>query len=207
MLQHPALISREEEVVSLFAKFKECSDKGEYVAFKDWSAYVNNAADYYYKDKDDKNKYKGDMFEVFTEIYFKLINSKNSSGVFDYSPLHGGDVDDMGVDGMGTNYQGNPCVVQVKYRSNPTSSIEYSALANTWTQAYTQEMVAETYDKQSRSIILFTNCKGANDNSHKILGKRNRLFVINNDIIEMEVDGNVIFWQHALQLIKDTVNK
>jgi hypothetical protein len=204
-LIHPSLSSRAEDVMTVFATLSSAATAGEYVELDDLTKIIINESDRF-KNDDDKNCFKGDIFEVFCEVYYALIKSKNSAGVIDYKPLHASADDDMGVDGTGINYSGNPCVVQVKFRSNPKDEISYSALANTYTQASALDMIPESRKKQRRTIVLFTNCAGANKNAHSVLGKQDWLFVINKEVIESEVNGNVIFWQEAYNLIKNNID-
>ena len=59
------------------------------------------------------NKFKGDIFELFTECFIKLSPIDDRIGVFDY---HLVTEDDTGVDGWGYDRSGDKVTVQVKYR-------------------------------------------------------------------------------------------
>ncbi len=203
-LRHPSIISREHEVISMFELLSSESLKGEYVELSDVNSLITQGAKSY-EDEDDKNKFKGDMFEIFAEVYFSLITSKVSSGVANYEPLSSLDLDDYGVDGVGMNYSGNPCVVQVKYRTNVKNEITYSDLAKTWVQAEEDELVSNDRNLWRKTLILFTNSKGANEISKKRFKKFDRLYVINDQTIKNEVNGNVHFWTSAYELIKNSI--
>jgi hypothetical protein len=203
-MKHPALQTREEQIHIIFKTLSDAAKASEFVELSDLVGLITTIGNNMYSDDNDQlNCFKGDMFEVFAEGYFTLVKSKNSSGIINYEPLHG-QGDDYGVDGFGTNYSNQPSVVQVKYRSNPKDLITYSALANTWHQAEEDDMVPESKKLWRRTMILFTNSYGANDNAVKRNKKYDRLFVINKPTIESEVNGNLIFWQDLYNLIKDS---
>jgi hypothetical protein len=197
-------MSREEDVIAIFEKLSAAATKEMYVELATLNKLINMGADRF-KDDKDKNKFKGDMFEVFAEIYFSLVSSKITSGVVNYEPLHGSTISDYGVDGTGLNYSNKPCVVQVKYRSNVKDEITYTDLSKTWHQAEEDGLVNESRKDWRRSLILFTNCNGANKNAVERNKKYDRLYVINNSIIESEINGNVIFWKKAYDLVKASI--
>ena len=64
----------------------------------------------------DIDKYKGDAFEFFVELFLTINSTDNRVGVYNYKPIPPDE--DNGADGTGTNMFGNECVVQVKYRGN-----------------------------------------------------------------------------------------
>jgi hypothetical protein len=67
-------------------------------------------------DKYPRDKYVGDGFEYFVELLFSIMPyNRKLGGIYEYQPTL---VDDNGVDGVGKNWDGETCVVQVKYRSN-----------------------------------------------------------------------------------------
>jgi len=214
MLSHPGIFSRVDEVYPIFETLAKAAESKEFVELSDFTSLIikRSKAKYNkeYTDDDEvlsnkSNKFKGDLFEIFAEIYFTLVKSKNSSGVINYRPLHSDSDEDYGVDGTGINYSGYPSVVQVKFRSNPLNLISYSALSNTYHQAKTDRLIPMNIDDQRRTLILFTNCNGENQQAKKRFSIDGELFVINKDVISSEVDGNVLFWQDAFQLIKEAI--
>jgi hypothetical protein len=70
------------------------------------------------------NKFKGDIFELFTEFFIKMSPIDDRIDVYDYQLVTGDDdgIDkwgynrDTGVDGWGYNRNGEVVTVQVKYR-------------------------------------------------------------------------------------------
>ena len=59
------------------------------------------------------NKFKGDIFELFTEFFIKMSPIDDRVDVYDYHLVTEGDT---GVDGWGYNRDGDKVTVQVKYR-------------------------------------------------------------------------------------------
>lgn len=59
------------------------------------------------------NKFKGDIFELFTEFLIKMSPIDDRIDVYDYQLVT---KDDTGVDGWGYNRSGEIVTVQVKYR-------------------------------------------------------------------------------------------
>lgn len=59
------------------------------------------------------NKFKGDIFELFTEFFIKMSPIDDRVDVYDYQIVT---EDDTGVDGWGYNRNGEIVTVQVKYR-------------------------------------------------------------------------------------------
>jgi len=197
-LTNAVMDSRYDDIKIIFAAMKNIanSDQEESIPelklFEDLIKLQGNKIT---KDEDELNKFKGDLFEIFCEIYSNLIKSPNTCGFTNYVA---NDTDDYGVDGYAINYANIKCAVQVKYRSNPTNEIDYSSLAKTDCQARRQGNV-ETEEKNT--IILFTNCQGANDNAKHVL--KHSLYVINREIVESQVNGNVIFWNDAYDIVEE----
>jgi hypothetical protein len=135
------------------------------------------------------NQFVGDYFEAFAEFFLKSFNNDSRYGVKDYLPNI--DKEDMGVDGYGFCYDDtngrNPCVIQVKYRSNPMDEITYSALAKTFCQGILEFKIEKDIDK---NLILF----GSSDANYKAKDFfKKELFVISDKAINMEIN-NVEFW-------------
>jgi hypothetical protein len=59
------------------------------------------------------NKFKGDIFELFTEFFIKMSPIDDRVDVYDYQLVT---KEDTGVDGWGYNRKGEVVTVQVKYR-------------------------------------------------------------------------------------------
>jgi hypothetical protein len=206
-LMHPAVVTRKSEAVVLFDIMKMAADKRDKdLTLNGFVKTISDMAHDLFTEDDDKNKFKGDMFEIFTEMYFGIITSQITGGVTEYEPLHGSEVSDDGVDGMGITYAGDRCVVQVKYRTNPTKQIFTNALKNTHSQGIMEHLIdfdiskdKKGIDLRDNSIVLFTNCDGANKHAHEYFGRL--LYVIGNKEISSEVNGNVFFWNACKEIL------
>jgi len=192
--------SRSEDIKIIFMGMKEVANSSNDKDFQNLKYFIdliNARGKEVTNNTDEFNKFKGDLFEIFCELYSNLIKSPNVCGFFNYTANN---TDDYGVDGYAKNYANVKCAVQVKYRSNPTEEIDYGSLAKTDCQARRQGGV-ET--EKPNTIILFTNCKGANDNAKHVL--KDSLYVVNQEIIESQVNGNPVFWNDAYDIIKENV--
>ena len=74
----------------------------------------------------DRNTFKGDAFEMFGEYLIKQFDTDERISIYDYCPNDG---KDMGVDGLGIGDDGNPAVVQFKFRANMNEPLTYRDLA------------------------------------------------------------------------------
>lgn len=146
---------------------------------------------------DKLNTFKGDMLEVFTEIFFYLFSNDPTVGLAGYTPVSISD--DYGVDGIGINVNGDECAVQVKYRNNPVAVIEWSDMAKTFGAGICSHQLLLN---KNDTVFLITTGEGVTGPCHQVLG--NRLRVINRRIIAGKVDNNQNFWQEAQELILDT---
>lgn len=151
-------------------------------------------------DKQEKlNSFKGDMFEVLSEIFFAVYSADPVVGLHDYRPILLSD--DFGVDAIAINVNGHNCVIQCKYRSNPMDEITYGDLAKTYSAG--RELNHFSLD-ENNTLFLITTGKGANNNCFHIFGAKLR--VIDRNIIAGYIDNNVPFWQQAEVIILDTLD-
>ena len=153
---------------------------------------------YSYKDDD---KVKGDLFEIFSECFFKILSADNRIGVYDYQP--GPPIDDYGVDGFGIGMNELPLTVQVKFRSDSTTELVEKDIK----QFAFQSIVEYDVDKDTRSnMIVFTNSKGLHwITESKVFSGRVR--AIGYDIISQLVDNNSVFWKEVVDLVSQTISE
>lgn len=152
-------------------------------------------------DEDAKNKFKGDMLEVFSEIFFKQFESDETLGITDYNPI---DInEDYGVDACGINVNGKRSAIQVKYRSNPNDKISYDDIARTFTSAVLQFQMKDVVDND-RTIFLFTNSNGVTGAFNTVMQKKS--VIITRNVISSKVDNNITFWKNAYELIYKTLD-
>jgi hypothetical protein len=151
-----------------------------------------------YKDAD---KMKGDLFEIFSECFFKILSADNRIGVGNYQPAP--PIDDYGVDGTGIGMDEKPLTIQVKFRSDATTELTQDDIK----QFALQSIVNFGVDKDTKTnMIVFTNAKGL----HWITESRvfsGRLRAIGYSEISSLIDNNNIFWSELQSLISDTINE
>jgi hypothetical protein len=158
--------------------------------------------EYGYVEEGGENKMKGDLFEIFAEIFFKLTSSDNRVGVIDYVPVD--DYDDYGVDGTGTAKNGYPLAVQVKFRSNPTDILSIKDLKNFQGLAYKKHNVPVDQDE---NLIIFTNCRGIHwvteTNVMHNCTVTYGIFKGNSDHnLTNLIDGNNSFWTNVIKVVE-----
>lgn len=153
------------------------------------SHFIKNVAKYGKQQDPDiykPTKYMGDCWEVFAEFFFKFFNGDHIlTYTADYEPNLG---IDRGIDGKGkSTLDGNPNVIQIKYKSNPTSWLTNDDnISNIAADA----MVNEGVQYNGKNVIIFTSCKGI----HPKHAMANVHCITNKDIAR-RVDYNVIFWE------------
>lgn len=148
------------------------------------------------KDDEDKNKFKGDVFEVFTWAFFKAFKNDPSVGLVEYKPIDPDE--DFGVDGAGVNANGDEVVVQVKYRRNPMELVTYGEIAKTYTSG---KLMLSMSLKKKNSIYVFTNAIDITSACKTVFG--DIIKVLNTDAIDHYVHGNKSFWKFFYKEIYD----
>lgn len=153
---------------------------------------------YSYKDGD---KVKGDLFEIFSECFFKILSADNRIGVYGYQPAP--PIEDYGVDGFGLGMNELPLTIQVKFRSDTTTELTSDDIK----QFAFQSIIEYNVDKDTRTnMIVFTNSKGLHWlTESKVFSGRVR--AIGYDIISQIVDNNMVFWRELSDLIKQTISE
>lgn len=166
----------------------------------------NLSLEYGYTDSDieddiktSKYKFIGDLFEIFSEVFFLQYKSDNRIGVFDYQPVPSDD--DNGVDGFGKNIDGLTCTIQVKYRGNPLYKLKERDIK----QFGYQSIVKYEVDwKRNDTMIVFTNCDGLHWYSESNVFD-NKIRVINGKVISNMIDNNEGFWQSFKEIVDFTI--
>lgn len=148
------------------------------------------------------NQFVGDYFEAFAEYFFKECSNKGQYGIIDYKSSVNNK--DWGVDGYGICANQNdalggstPAVVQIKFRSNPMSEIEYTMLAKTgWDGVKNYGLDIN----RKNNVILFCNTeKGANYLAQQAM--QDNLLVIDMRDLDKDITGikTVKFWEDFLK--------
>ena len=148
----------------------------------------------------DRDKYVGDGFEFFVELFLKLNPTDNRVGVYNYHPVQ---ENDNGVDGIGLNIQGMKSVVQIKYRSNTqsvlTNNIDH--IGNLIVDGMGKfNVIYDTNPKIYRHFI-FTTADSLHYYTDNDVFKLNVKCMSYNDFRSM-VDNNIIFWKTALEIVE-----
>ena len=150
---------------------------------------------------DAANTFKGDMLEVFSEIFFGEFTSDPMVGVRDYKPVPLSE--DYGVDATGINVVGEAVVVQCKFRSNPSEAITYEDMAKTYTAGRKRHGIS--LEKED-TVFLFTTCNNVTRPCEEVFGRQLRL--VGRSVISYRLgNDNETFWVNAEQRIAFTFQK
>jgi hypothetical protein len=148
----------------------------------------------------DSDKMKGDLFEIFAELFIKILGNNGQIGIGDYSPNQ---VDDFGVDGHGLGINGQPVTIQVKYRNNPT----YELLQEDIKQFPFQSIRLFNVDPFSDGdMIVFTSAKGLHWSTDKNVFC-GAVRTIGFDFISTQVNNNIPFWNQIKNIINLTIDE
>jgi hypothetical protein len=146
-------------------------------------------------------KMMGDLFELFAELFFKNTYQDNRVSVSNYKPISG--VDDFGVDGVGTAFNGKKCTIQVKFRSNPMDLLTIKDLKNFQGISY-REYGVDVEDDEN--LIIFTNCSGVHwVTETNVMKKASRTFGSygkdSDTNLGTLINGNELFWEGCRKFI------
>jgi len=150
------------------------------------------------------HKLLGDLWEIFSELFFKCLGSDNRICVFNYKPYPS--KDDNGVDGYGIGVDNKPLTVQCKFRGD----ITYELVERDIKQFAFQSIALHNVDMNTTTnMVVFTNCKGLHYHTHQKVFL-NKLRVINGNDIKSLVDNNATFWNmvnyyinHNIKLLEE----
>lgn len=147
----------------------------------------------------DSDKYKGDAFEFFVELFLNLHPVDNRLGVYNYKPNQ---ENDNGVDGIGVNINNQKCVVQIKYRNNTQSELSSNKdnLANLLTDGMLMHnVVADMENPNNFRHFVFTTADGLNFYTDKEMFKSKvKCFGIKE--FKSLLDNNIIFWNKVREI-------
>jgi hypothetical protein len=150
----------------------------------------------------DAEKYKGDAFEFFVELFLTLHPTDNRVGVYNYKPNQ---ENDNGVDGIGVNLRNEKSVVQVKYRSNVLIELSSNkdSLANLITDGMmTHNVVADMENPKNFRHFVFTTATGLNFYTDQEMFKSKVKCFGYNDFRSL-LDNNLIFWNKVREIINN----
>lgn len=150
----------------------------------------------------DKNKYLGDGFEFFVELFLMLHPCDNRVGVYDYKPNQD---NDNGVDGIGLNIRGEKSVVQIKYRSDNTTVLTANNdhLSNLITDGMlSHQVVNDTNDLTNYRHFIFTTADGLHFYTDNEMFK-NKVKCFGYNDFRILLDNNIIFWNTAREIVEN----
>ncbi len=149
-----------------------------------------------FPDRYDPDKYKGDGLELFTEALIKLSPVDNRIGITDYKVVEA--YQDVGVDGSGIGFNGQPATVQVKYRSNSekTLTANNDHLSNFVMASLLHEGVSpEDYT----NMLIVTTAQGLHYfTDHEMY--KGKVRCLGREQLRELVDNNQAFWDQFRKL-------
>lgn len=147
-----------------------------------------------FTDEEDSYKFKGDMLEVLSEIFFNVFFADESLGITDYTPVPLDN--DYGVDALGVNPNGHKVAIQVKYRNNPKDLVLYAEIARTYTAGI---LIHELDLQYPKTVYVFTSANDVTAACKTVLG--DKLVIVSRDMISRRIDNNETFWKYAFSKI------
>ena len=147
------------------------------------------------------NKYLGDGFEFFVELFLGLHPVDNRVGVYNYHPIQ---ENDNGVDGIGMNIKGERSVVQIKYRSNNLAVLTNTQdhLSNMFSDGMLAHgVVADMTDANNYRHFVFTTAESLHFYTDQEMFK-NKVRCIGYTNFRTMLDNNLVFWETATQIIR-----
>jgi hypothetical protein len=155
-----------------------------------------------YKDRYDEDKFKGDGFELFVEIFIKIFECDNRIGITNYEPIQVGN--DNGVDGYGINIDGDKCAIQVKFRgkTNKTLTATQDKLDSFITESVLEGIIP--IPKTQYKHFVFTTAEDLHyyTDNEKF---RNTVMCFGWSKFRQVVDNNNPFWNKLREEIKNNL--
>lgn len=155
-----------------------------------------------FKTEDEENTFKGDMLEVLAEIFFNANVANARYGIKGYKPV--ALEQDRGVDAIGKNPANDDCVVQVKYRKNPSprkdeERLHWPDLAKTYASGV-RSFNIDT--KKKSTVFLFTTLYEERGISYVIKEELGDcLVILDRKFIDAELENNHNFWDIAYETV------
>lgn len=153
-----------------------------------------------YSDEDERNSFKGYIFEIFSELFFMIFHADPEVGLTNYKPVPLNE--DYGVDATAINVNGNKAVVQCKYRFNPIELIDYDSISKTYSAGI--EIHNIELDKSiNNTIFVITTGVGVTDPCKHVF--KSKLRVINRQILSSKIDNNQTFWKNCAEILISSI--
>ena len=150
----------------------------------------------------DIDKYKGDAFEFFVELFLTINATDNRVGVYNYKPIPPDE--DNGADGTGTNMSGNDCVVQVKYRGNTEHLLTANEdhLSNLIVAGAHLGVSFDLKNKNNFRHFVFTTAKSLHFYTDEQMFK-GKVKCFGYEEFRKMVDNNIPFWNKCRELVRE----
>ena len=149
----------------------------------------------------DIDKYKGDAFEFFVELFLTINATDNRVGVYNYKPIPPDE--DNGADGTGTNMSCNECVVQVKYRGN-TEHLLTANEDHLMNLIGAGSLLGINYDMKNKKNIkhfVFTTAKSLHFYTDEQMFK-GKVKCFGYEEFRKMVDNNIPFWNECRERVR-----
>ena len=149
----------------------------------------------------DIDKYKGDAFEFFVELFLTINSTDNRVGVYNYKPIPPDE--DNGADGTGTNMFGNDCVVQVKYRGNTEHLLTANEdhLSNLIVAGAHLGVSFDLKNKNNFRHFVFTTAKSLHFYTDEQMFK-GKVKCFGYEEFRKMVDNNIPFWNECRERVR-----
>ena len=150
----------------------------------------------------DPDKYKGDAFEFFVELFLTINATDNRVFVYNYKPIPADE--DGGADGIGTNMLGENCVVQIKFRGN----VEHMLTAN---EDHLSNLIVagahlgvsfDNKNKKNFRHFVFTTAKSLHFYTDEQMFK-GKVFCFGYEEFKKMVDNNLQFWNKCREIVRE----
>ena len=150
----------------------------------------------------DIDKYKGDAFEFFVELFLTINATDNRVFVYNYKPIPPDE--DNGADGTGTNMFGNDCVVQVKYRGNTDHLLTANEdhLSNLIVAGAHLGVSFDLKNQKNFRHFVFTTAKSLNFYTDEQMFK-GKVKCFGYEEFRKMVDNNIPFWNKCRELVRE----
>jgi len=150
----------------------------------------------------DIDKYKGDAFEFFVELFLTINATDNRVFVYNYKPIPPDE--DNGADGTGTNMFGNECVVQVKYRGNTDHLLTANEdhLMNLIGAGSLLGINYDMKDKKNIKHFVFTTAKSLHFYTDEQMFK-GKVKCFGYEEFRKMVDNNIPFWNKCREIVRE----
>ena len=150
----------------------------------------------------DIDKYKGDAFEFFVELFLTINSTDNRVGVYNYKPIPPDE--DNGADGTGTNMSGNDLfVVQVKYRGNTDHLLTANEdhLSNLIVAGSLLGVNFDMKNKKNYRHFVFTTAKSLHFYTDEQMFK-GKVKCFGYEEFRKMVDNNIPFWNECRERVR-----